>query len=179
MWISSPTSLPSPLTIVQKRTNCFPRSLMQTLKTSCDKNSPLRPAPGGVSPSGLLSSSSLFPTRINTINRQRHSRRLALKADQCVSPLSVSSSQPKWAAGMHDLFDFPEKPGLPLVSPHTSSNKALFVCALREMNVLTLSQNVTHLSADTSQKVKRDVRKVLSSWGLGEGGGCGGVCFAY
>lgn len=68
---------------------------------------------------------------------------------------------------MHDLFDFPEKPGLPLVSPHTSSNKALFVCALREMNVLTDSQNVSHLSAYTSQKVKQDVRKVLTSGGVG------------
>lgn len=68
---------------------------------------------------------------------------------------------------MHDLFDFPEKPGLPLVSPHTSSNKALFVCALREMNILTVSQNVNHLSAYTSQKVKQDVRKVLTSGGVG------------
>lgn len=87
------------------------------------------------------------------------------EADQCSSALAVSSSRPKWAAGMHDLFDFPEKPGLPLVSPHTSSNKALFVCALREMSVLTVSQNVSHLSAYTSQKVKQDVRKVLTSGG--------------
>lgn len=68
---------------------------------------------------------------------------------------------------MHDLFDFPEKPGLPLVSPHTSSNKALFVCPLREMSVLTVSQNVSHLSAYTSQKVKQSVWKVLTLRGVG------------
>lgn len=95
------------------------------------------------------------------------SRRLVRGADQCSLALSVSSSRPKWAAGMHDLFDFPEKPGLPLVSPHTSSNKALFVCALREMNVLTVSQNVSHLSTYTSQKVKQDGRKVLTCGGVG------------
>lgn len=86
----------------------------------------------------LLSSSSLFPTRINIINPPAASCSKQISAVRHYR--SVQHSQVGQQARMTCLISW-RKPGLLLVSPRTSSNKALFVCALREMDVLTVSQN--------------------------------------
>ena len=64
-----------------------------------------------------------------------------------------------WAAGMQSVFDFSGGAHAPSSDPpHTSSNRAAFVCPADEINLRTMSQKICHLirkyRASPSEKVK-------------------------